>query len=468
MAELIPDRPAKTTFHCCAVPQLLEQLYGRNVRHVTVAGIEAHVCVAQTALELLDLGFRVQVPADAVASRHKIDWEFALRRLEQAGAVVSTTEAVLFEWTETADRPEFKAISELIKTMNRARRPTCTDSPWDGLAVRPTMAGSCAGRAIHASSRSLFMPVVPKPPTPGPLHLSKRVLMGPGPSDVHPRVLQALATPLVGHLDPEFAALMDETQDLLRYVFQTENRLTLAISGTGSAGMETVVVNLIEPGDKMLVCINGVFGARMKDVAERAGAVVSTIERPYGEVFDPDEVKAAVAPRPSQGRRDRPCRDLDGRLAAGRGDRQDRPRRRCADRARHRHLAGGRSGRDRRLGYRRGLFRNAEMPELPARPGAGVVRPAGRRGLEPAQDEGPELVPRPVDDPALLGERPFLSSHGADQHELRAARGAGTGGRRRTGGADRATRAERPGAARRTGRDGALRWRPPRATACRS
>jgi nicotinamidase-related amidase len=120
VAELIRDRPAKTTFHCCAVPQILEQLYGRNVRHVTIAGIEAHVCVAQTALELLDLGFRVQVPADAVASRHKVDCEFALRRLELAGAVVSTTEAVLFEWTETADRPEFKAISELIKTMNRS------------------------------------------------------------------------------------------------------------------------------------------------------------------------------------------------------------------------------------------------------------------------------------------------------------------------------------------------------------
>jgi len=118
--------------------------------------------------------------------------------------------------------------------------------------------------------------------------------MGPGPSDVHPRVLEAMANPLVGHLDPEFAALMDETQDLLRYVYQTTNRLTLAISGTGSAGMETVVVNLIEPGDRMLVCINGVFGARMKDVAERAGAEVATIERPYGEVFDPGEVKAAV------------------------------------------------------------------------------------------------------------------------------------------------------------------------------
>jgi len=117
IAELVPDRPAKTTFHCCGVPQLLEQLYGRNIRHVTVAGIEAHVCVAQTVLELLDMGFRVQVPADAVASRHAMDWEFALRRLERAGAVVSTTESVLFEWTERSDRPEFKAISELIKSL---------------------------------------------------------------------------------------------------------------------------------------------------------------------------------------------------------------------------------------------------------------------------------------------------------------------------------------------------------------
>ena len=118
--------------------------------------------------------------------------------------------------------------------------------------------------------------------------------MGPGPSDVHPRVLAALGMPLLGHLDPEFVALMDETQDLLRYVFQTQNRMTLAISGTGSAGMETVVVNLIEPGDRMLVCVNGVFGARMQDVAERAGAEVTVIERPYGEVFDPEEVRAAI------------------------------------------------------------------------------------------------------------------------------------------------------------------------------
>jgi nicotinamidase-related amidase len=122
LAELIPQRPAKTSFHCCAVPQLLEQLYGRQIRHVTLVGIEAHVCVAQTALELLGLGFGVQVPADAVGTRHKIDWEFALRRMEHAGVVVSTSEAVLFEWTERADRPEFKAISSLIKEAEELRR----------------------------------------------------------------------------------------------------------------------------------------------------------------------------------------------------------------------------------------------------------------------------------------------------------------------------------------------------------
>ena len=99
LVELIPERGAKTTFHCCSVPSFLE----------------AHVCVAQTGLELMCLGFRVQIVADAVGSRSQLDWEFALRRLERAGAVISTTEAVLFEWAERSDRPEFKAISELIK-----------------------------------------------------------------------------------------------------------------------------------------------------------------------------------------------------------------------------------------------------------------------------------------------------------------------------------------------------------------
>ena len=135
-----------------------------------------------------------------------------------------------------------------------------------------------------------------RPANPAPIGLTpgRACSLGPGPSEVHPRVLAALGMPLLGHLDPEFVALMDEMQNLLRYVFQTENRLTLAVSGTGSAGMEAVVVNLIEPGDRMLVCVNGVFGARMVDVAGRAGAEVTAIERPYGEIFDPAEVKAAV------------------------------------------------------------------------------------------------------------------------------------------------------------------------------
>ena len=138
------------------------------------------------------------------------------------------------------------------------------------------------------------MSSIPNPGSLPPLSPTPRLLLGPGPSEVHPRVLAALGMPLLGHLDPDFVAIMDETQNLLRYVFQTRNRLTMAISGTGSAGMEAVVVNLIEAGDPMLVCVNGVFGARMVDVAERAGAKVTAIERPYGEVFDPDEVRDAI------------------------------------------------------------------------------------------------------------------------------------------------------------------------------
>lgn len=118
--------------------------------------------------------------------------------------------------------------------------------------------------------------------------------MGPGPSDIHPSVLAALAAPTVGHLDPYFLKVMDEVQSMLRQVFQTTNHMTMAISGTGSAGMETCVVNLIEPGDRMIVGVNGVFGGRMADVAERLGAEVTKLERPFGEVFTPAEVAAAV------------------------------------------------------------------------------------------------------------------------------------------------------------------------------
>ncbi len=135
---------------------------------------------------------------------------------------------------------------------------------------------------------------MPSTTPPAPFSPSSRVLLGPGPSEVHPRVLAALGMPLLGHLDPEFVALMDETQVMLRQVFRTTNPLTLAISGTGSAGMEAVVVNLIEPGDRMVVGVNGVFGGRMVDVAQRAGAEVTAIERPYGEAFSPEEFEQAI------------------------------------------------------------------------------------------------------------------------------------------------------------------------------
>lgn len=135
---------------------------------------------------------------------------------------------------------------------------------------------------------------VSSPPVPKPFNPPIRTLLGPGPSEVHPRVLAAMGFPLLGHLDPDFVALMDETQGLLRYAFQTENALTLPVSGTGTAGMEALVANLIEPGDRMVVAVKGVFGARMLDIAQRAGANVLAIERPFGEAFDPSEFEAAI------------------------------------------------------------------------------------------------------------------------------------------------------------------------------
>ena len=126
------------------------------------------------------------------------------------------------------------------------------------------------------------------------LNPPKRVLMGPGPSDIHPRVLEAIGKRTVGHLDPFYLETMNEMQNMLRALMKTENPLTFAVSATGSAGMETAVVNSIEPGDNMLACINGVFGNRMTDVAERAGANVSTIEMPWGEVFTVDDVVRGI------------------------------------------------------------------------------------------------------------------------------------------------------------------------------
>ncbi|MDX2479523.1 MAG: alanine--glyoxylate aminotransferase family protein [Desulfuromusa sp.] len=113
-----------------------------------------------------------------------------------------------------------------------------------------------------------------------------RTLMGPGPSDVHPRILEALSRPTIGHLDPAFINLMDELKELLQYAFQTKNALTMPVSAPGSAGMETCFVNLVEPGDKVVVCQNGVFGGRMKENVERSGGIPIMVEDAWGEAID--------------------------------------------------------------------------------------------------------------------------------------------------------------------------------------
>src|ERR671914_2044693 len=124
--------------------------------------------------------------------------------------------------------------------------------------------------------------------------IPQRTLLGPGPSDVPPRVLEALARPTIGHLDPVFLKVMDEIRTRLKEVFRTKNEMTLAVSGTGSAGMETLFANLVEPGDKVLVAVNGVFGMRMADVAGRCGAAVETVEAPWGRAFEQEQIVAAI------------------------------------------------------------------------------------------------------------------------------------------------------------------------------
>jgi alanine-glyoxylate transaminase/serine-glyoxylate transaminase/serine-pyruvate transaminase len=131
-----------------------------------------------------------------------------------------------------------------------------------------------------------------------PRNVPEKLLLGPGPTPVESRVLRALSEPTLGHLDKNFVAIMDETRDLLRYVFQTKNELTVAMSGTGSAGMETACVNMIERGDKVIICTHGVFGTRMVDVAERCGAEVVTVSAPMGKPIDPEDVAKAIKNNP--------------------------------------------------------------------------------------------------------------------------------------------------------------------------
>ncbi|HRI12930.1 MAG TPA: alanine--glyoxylate aminotransferase family protein [Verrucomicrobiota bacterium] len=127
---------------------------------------------------------------------------------------------------------------------------------------------------------------------------AERIVLGPGPSPVPARVLRALGAPTLGHLDPQYLAIMDETCEMLRQVFQTRNLLTFPVSGTGMAGMECLAVNLLEPGDEVIVGVNGVFGGRMKDVMERCGATVHALEAPWGDIISQDQIAAALDQHP--------------------------------------------------------------------------------------------------------------------------------------------------------------------------
>lgn len=122
--------------------------------------------------------------------------------------------------------------------------------------------------------------------------------MGPGPSDVNPRILEALSRPTIGHLDPVFVNMMDEMKALLKYAFQTDNELTMPVSAPGSAGMETCFVNLVEPGDKVIVCQNGVFGGRMKENVERCGGVAVMVQDDWGKAVDPHKLEEALKANP--------------------------------------------------------------------------------------------------------------------------------------------------------------------------
>ena len=122
--------------------------------------------------------------------------------------------------------------------------------------------------------------------------------MGPGPSDVHPRILEALSRPTIGHLDPQFVAMMDEVKSLLQYAFQTKNQLTIPVSAPGSSGMETCFVNLVEPGDKVIVCQNGVFGGRMKENVERCGGTPIMVQDDWGKAVDANKLEQALKDNP--------------------------------------------------------------------------------------------------------------------------------------------------------------------------
>ena len=177
--------------------------------------------------------------------------------------------------------------------------------PWSGLQQRPRPLTAAPFPTL--GTKPPLRPGLASPPpfrssvsTPTgcrlePIATPERLLLGPGPSNAHPTVLQALSRTPIGHLDPLYIELMEEVQELLRYAWQTDNRLTIPMSGTGSAAMEATLANTVEPGDKVLVAVMGYFGLRLVDMAGRYRAEVATIERPWGEAFTLAEIEAALA-----------------------------------------------------------------------------------------------------------------------------------------------------------------------------
>ncbi len=148
----------------------------------------------------------------------------------------------------------------------------------------------------------------------GELNVPYRLLLGPGPSLVHPRVYRAMTAPVIGYLDPAFIQLMDDTQRPLRTLFRTENDMTMPVSGTGTAGMEAAVYNITEPGDTVIVCLNGFFGTRMADMAKRCGADVITVEQEWGRIIEPEQIESALK---SAGRRVKAVMIVHGETSTG-------------------------------------------------------------------------------------------------------------------------------------------------------
>ncbi len=312
---------------------------------------------------------------------------------------------------------------------------------------------ACAPPAPH-EPHSIARPIMSLIPPSNVFPPPERLLLGPGPSQVHPRVLAALGLPLARPPRPRVRRVDggDEAHAACGLRHHATSSRFRSPAPAAPASKRTIV-NLVEPGDEVVIGVNGVFGTRLTDVAERAGATVIKAEAPWGEVIPAETIASGARTRQEAApARARPRRDVDGRLAAARGCEPARARARSALRHRLRDLARRLSGRHRRRRRRRRLLRHAEVPELSARPLAGDLRPARGRASARPHPQGAELVPRPHDAREVLGRGARLSSHGADQHELRALRGAPTRGRGRSRGALRAPPAEPRGARRRARR----------------